>query len=155
MATLYAANSADGAFSETIFHNVPVRGPDRMILVSWLKTIVLSELACKRDLSLVQLHGYGLRRLGLSRDELIEAQPDQYDRTTAWARVLHGWSEKIDGLVWVSRQHDTSHSLVLFGDRVSREDLLVTEVPVPLSPDRGLEMVQRAADQAGITIVLQ
>lgn len=151
--TLYGSSSLDGALSETVFHDLPIRGPGRAILRSSLKTMLVSVLAPVRDLKLVQLHGYGLRRLEISRAQLIESGSDEYTRTLGWARALHGCGERIDGLVWVSRQHDTSLALVLFGDRVPRPDLEVIEAPLPLYRGDGLEAVQRAAEQAGITLL--
>lgn len=142
----------DGALSETVFHRVPIRGTDRSIPRSFLKTMLVSVLAPTRDLKLVQLHGYGLRRLEISRAELIETGADRYEQTTRWARALHACGDQIDGLVWVSRQHDTSLALVLFGDRVKRADLEVIDPPLPLYLNAGFVEVQRAAEQAGITV---
>jgi len=114
---------------------------------------MISVLAPRHDLKLVQLHGFGLRRLKLSRTDLIESDSSQYERTAAWARALHGWNEEVHGLIWVSRQHDTSLALVLFGDRVSRGDLEVIKAPLPLAKGVGLKKVIRAAELAGITIL--
>ncbi|HET9212293.1 MAG TPA: RES family NAD+ phosphorylase [Thermoanaerobaculia bacterium] len=151
--TLYGSSCLEGALAETVFHGVPIRGRGRYLRSSVLKTYLVSVVMPRRDLRLVQLHGFGLRRLGLSRSELIDSDPSQYERTVRWAAALYAWSQEIDGLVWVSRQYDTSRSLVLFGDRVRREDLEVAEVPLPLGKGIGLKKVQRAAEQAGIAIL--
>lgn len=150
--TVYGSSSLDGALSETVFHDLPIRGPGRSVLRSSLKTMLVSVLAPLRDLKLVQLHGYGFRRLEISRAELIESDA-QYSQTVGWARALHACESRIDGLVWVSRQHDTSLALVLFGDRVKRADLEVVDPPLPLYLGPGFDEVQRAAEQAGITVV--
>ena len=42
--TLYGSDTIDGAFSETIFHDVPASGPKRAIWRSWLKPMLLSVL---------------------------------------------------------------------------------------------------------------
>jgi hypothetical protein len=115
--------------------------------------MVLSTLASERELHLAQLYGHGLRRLEIARTELIETDSDQYDRTVPWAAALHASDPAVDGLVWVSRQHDDAYAMVLFGDRVARQDLRVVEPPLPLDLDAGFEEVRRAAEQAGITIV--
>jgi len=60
---LYAADDLDGCLSETIFHNVPVSGADKRVARFSLEEMVVSTLACERDLKLVQLFGFGLRRL--------------------------------------------------------------------------------------------
>jgi len=151
--TLYGAGSLDGALSETVFHSVPVRGSERRVRAATLAPLVISSLLVQRDLRLAQLHGYGLRRLGTTRSILIECEADGYSETVRWAAVLHQAPHRVDGLVWVSRQHDTSLALVLFGDRVEREDLLVCKPTLPLAFGAGLERVRSAAEAADITLV--
>lgn len=150
--TLYAAEDLEGAFSETIFHNVPVRGPGKRIRKIELRPLVVSTLVCRRDLKLAQLFGFGLRRLGITRLKLIEASKSQYPRTAAWAQALHGCGERVDGLVWVSRQNDGTRSVVLFGDRVSESDLESIGELLPLKDGPGYEAVLNAANRAGILI---
>lgn len=116
--------------------------------------MLVSTIAPRRDLTLIQLHGHGLSRLGVSRAELIETKAEQYGRTASWAASLHRRLGKADGLVWVSRKFDTSFALVLFGDRVARSDLEVIDSPLPLFLGSGYAEVQRVAELAGITILL-
>jgi hypothetical protein len=149
---LYCADSAYGAISETVFHDVPVRGPGRAVSRARLLPMLISTLAPRKTLILAQLHGFGLRRLQVSRAELIESEADQYERTAAWARALHTCRTDLHGLVWMSRQHDPSRALMLFGDRLLREDLEIAEAPLPLYNGSGLERLQIAADLADIAI---
>jgi hypothetical protein len=149
----YAAEDPDGALAETVFHDVPARGPRKRIRKSSLKPLVLSTVTCSRDLKLAQLFGFGLRRLGITRRELIEARGQQYPRTAAWARALHAGGERIDGLVWVSRQNDGARSVVLFGDRVPSGILRSVGVSLPLQDGPGFDLVRSAADRAGILIL--
>jgi hypothetical protein len=151
--TLYGASSLDGCLAETVFHQVPVRGPEKLIRRLSLRPMLVSTIAARRDLTLIQLHGHGLTRLGVSHAELIDAEARRYSRTAAWAAALHARMDGADGLVWVSRKHDTSFALVLFGDRVVRGDLEVVDPPLPLFLGPGYAEVQRVADQAGITIL--
>jgi len=150
--TLYAAEDLEGALSETIFHNIPVRGPEKRIGRFSLHSIVASTLARDRDLTLAQLFGLGLHGLGISRQELIETEDDQYPYTVAWARALHGCDERLDGLVWVSRQNDGIRSLMLFGDRVANSHLRVVGPALPLDAGAGYDEVSRMAEQARILI---
>lgn len=150
--TLYAAGDREGALSETVFHNVPARGEGKRVSrVSTLR-LVLSPLACRRDLLLAQLFGLGLPRLGLTREELIESEADSYPQTRSWAAALHASPGRLDGLVWVSRQNDGAQALLLFGDRVERRDLEITDPPLPLAFGRGLEELQGAAERARILV---
>jgi hypothetical protein len=151
--TLYGASNLDGSLSESVFHNVPVRGRGKAILRSGLRPMMVSTIAARRDLSLIQLHGHGLIRLGVSRAELIDTEARHYTWTVAWAAALHACLESADGLIWVSRRFDTSFALVLFGDRVLRSDLEVVDPPVPLFPDPGFAQIQSAAEAAGILII--
>jgi hypothetical protein len=150
---LYAADGLDGCLSETIFHNVPVTGADKRVARFSLEEMVVSTLTCERDLNLVQLFGFGLRRLGVSRLELIESGADEYLRTAAWARSFHASDVTIDGLIWVSRQKDDSRAMVLFGDRVARSSLRIDRHPLALYVSPGFDEVQQAAEQAGILIL--
>lgn len=150
---LYGASDAIGALSETVFHDVPVRGV-RRVPVAKLTHRVLIDLVSARELTLIDLTSHGLARLGLSRSELIESDARSYPATTAWAKALHAHPVRADGLLWVSRQHDTSRALVLFADRVAQDDLSVhpDTPPVALRTGAGLELVCEVADRAGITI---
>lgn len=112
----------------------------------------ISVLSPRRDLSLLQLHGFGLLRLGVARGELIASEAGQYARTVLWAKALHACRPDADGLVWVSRQHDRALSLMLFGDRVTAADLRVIRRPRSLETE-AFEHVERAAEAAGISIV--
>lgn len=152
VSTLYAAEDLEGAFSETVFHNVPVRGPGKRVRTAGLSPLVVSTLACHRDLKLAQLFGFGLRRLGLTRLKLIEVAKRQYPRTAAWAQALHGCGERIDGLIWVSRQNDGARSIILFGDRVPSSSLRSLAPSLPLKDGPGYEAVLNAADRAGILL---
>lgn len=150
---LYGASDVDGALSETVFHNVPVRGSKHVTHAQLVHRVVVA-LEPTRDLQLVDLTSDGLRRLELTRVELIESDARSYPDTAAWARALHNHPHHLDGLMWVSRQRDTSLALVLFGDRVKQSDLAVApgQVPLPLGSGPGLDTVAAAANRAGITI---
>lgn len=150
--TMYAADQIEGALSETAFHDIPVRGALKVMVRERLKPLGLSVLAPRRSLVLLQLHGFGLRRLEVSREELIASDAGRYPRTVLWARALHACRREADGLVWVSRQHDRSLCVVLFGDRVTRQDLRVIRRPRPLATT-AFETLERAAEAAGISIV--
>ena len=125
--TLYAADTVDGALSETVFRSVPVQGPARRVAAARLAPLRLSVLAPERDLLLAALHGHGLRRLGVTRRGLIDTEASHYRRTAAWAAALHAAPVAFDGLEWVSRQHDVSRAVVLFGDRVAAGELALRE----------------------------
>lgn len=154
ISTLYAAGTFNGAFAETIFRKVPVRG-DRRLAAETLLPLQATILQATRALRLIDLRGFGLQRLGVTRRELIDSNPDAYPVTRAWAASLYQTVEDADGMIWVARQHDTSEAILLFGTRVERGDLELLALPRPLAPDGRIEPdVLAAAEMAGIAIVL-
>jgi hypothetical protein len=151
--TAYGADDLVGAISETVFHEVPVRGPNRRILRSQVERWVWCEVAPTRDLTLVALHGAGLRRLQVTHGELIECDASDYAETVPWADALHDVDPVIDGLCWRSRQHNDSLALILFGTRVKEADLRVVRDAESLSVKPGGDVVYEFAEAADITIV--
>jgi RES domain-containing protein len=150
---LYCAEDVIGAVSETVFHDVPVRGVKQVPHAKLVHRLIV-PLISVRDLTLIDLTSPGLSRLGLSRVELIDSDPRSYPGTAEWASALHDHPAKADGLLWVSRLHDRSACVVLFGDRVAPVDLAVQDgvAPLLLGVGAGLELVSAAADRAAITI---
>lgn len=151
--TLYGADHRDGALSEAVFRGVPMVGKLRGIRRKVLESIVLSVLAAKRNLQLIDLRGHGLRRIGLQRNQLLETEADSYLCTATWAQALHRCNNAADGLIWVSRQFDTASVMVLFGDRLSSNELEVLRESISLYRGSGFDDVQQAAEEAGIAIL--
>ena len=152
--TIYGADVFEGALSESVFHDVPVRGGSRKVLAHRLRPVVRNVFAPKEPLKLVALTSRGLARLGLHRTELIDTPPDAYPFTARWASALYAHETRPHGLLWVSRQYDESYAVVLFEPRVPRDTLEVVDVPLPLGGDPGLGMVRTAAEEAGIALVV-
>lgn len=153
---MYGSDTHEGAFSETIFHNVPVRPPnpdDKMISEKHLAGRLLSTLSPQRDLTLIQLYGLSLSRIRLRRQEIIDCEADEYARTRTWALALHEAVPTAHGIIWVSRQNDASKAILLFGDRVPDADLAPVGMSIPLEFGPGLDLVREAANRAGITLV--
>jgi hypothetical protein len=152
--TLYAAGGHRGAISETVFHDVPVESAVKQVRMARFDVALLSTIAPKRDLSLVRLHGHGFQRLGASRRTLIESDAEHYPELALWGQALHDCAAQPDGLLWRSRHYDDDYACLLFGDRVARRDLEVVAPSLPLAFGRGLELVQEAAEDAGITLIV-
>jgi hypothetical protein len=151
--TIYGSNTFDGALSETVFHDVPVSGSGKAVAQSSLRPMLSSTLRPTRPLRLVQLRGFGLKKLGVMRAQMIDSEADQYPVTRAWAAALYEAVNVADGLIWMSRQHDTSEAIVLFGTRVRRHELEVAAAPRSLyPPSPGWHDVLVAAEAANITI---
>jgi hypothetical protein len=151
--TIYGAGDFSGSVSETVFHEVPVRGPNRRILRSELDRWAWSEIAPTRDLNLVALHGTGLRRVQVTHGELIECDAVHYADTVVWSVALHDARAAPDGLCWRSRQHNDSLALMLFGTRVREADLTIVRSAQSLAHKPGGDLAYEFAEAAGITIV--
>jgi hypothetical protein len=151
--TIYGAVDFPGAVSETVFHEVPVRGPNRRIPRTAVDLWVWSRVTPTRDLNLVALHGTGLRRIQVTNRELIESDAADYADTVLWAVALHDSASAPDGLCWRSRQHNDSLAVMLFGTRVAQGDLAVVRAAESLALRPGGDMVYAFAEAADITIV--
>ena len=108
---LYAAQSIEGALMETVFHEAPIPAAGAQLREADIVTTgyALSTIRIDAALSIIDLASVGLRRIGLRRAQVIDTMPSAYP---ADARVA------ACGLEWISRQHDRSRSIILFGDRV-------------------------------------
>ena len=149
--TLYAAATWEGAICETVFRDVPVRGPDRRKARAELEIRAMSLVRLTHDVSLVDLRTLGLGRLRLHRRDLIDTEADQYLRTARWAQALHHAAPDAAGLVWIARLADPA-AMVFFGDRVTEADFTVLDGPIPLGDGKGLAMVMDLANKAKILI---
>jgi RES domain len=152
--TLYGADDAPGAISETVFHDVPVNSRYKRVRMTRFEAVLLSTIAPKRDLCLARLHGHGFHRLGVSRAKLIESEADCYPQLASWGQALHDCPVDADGLLWRSRHYDDSYACVLFGDRVGRRELDVVAPPLPLALGRGRELVEELTEDAQITLIV-
>lgn len=122
---LYAAATAEAAISETILHDVPLNGG--RIDVDLVQSKILSPVVSTRDLRLLSLHGHGFRRIGAAAEQVTRTPPSRYAETVPWAEAAH--AAGFDGIVWMSRHHDTSEAYVFFGGAASPGDFAVHSDP--------------------------
>lgn len=82
--------------------------------------------------------------------KLITSPSRNYPLTARWAEALHHQCADADGLLWMSRQRDRDHALLLFGDR-SAGVLSGSRVGAPLARNPTLrDAVLASALRAGI-----
>jgi hypothetical protein len=147
---LYGGSTLDCAIFETVFHEVPIDAPDKFVDLDDFAQRGHGELIPKRELTLVDLTSEGLHRLKVPKEELIASASRDYPDTAAWAQALHQQFPDVDGLLWMSRQRDRDHALVLFGDRMDGV-LSGRRVGGPLARNAALrDAVLAAALRAGI-----
>jgi hypothetical protein len=116
--TLYAGTTLACALMESVFHDVPYTAGLKTFDKAKLTGQVHSTIETRSDLTLVDLTTVALRRLGVTRPQLIETEKDRYPQTRLWAEALHREFPDAQGLTWVSRQDDTARACIIFGDRI-------------------------------------
>lgn len=147
---LYGGATLDCAIFETVFHDVPIAAVDKFVDLAEFAQRGHGELTPGRDLKLVDLTSEGLHRLKVPKDELIASPARDYPDTALWAQALHRQFAEVDGLLWMSRQRDRDHALLLFGDRVGGA-LSGSRMGGPLARNSALrDAVLQVALRAGI-----
>ena len=151
---LYAADSIEGALMETVFHEAPTPSAGAQLRCSEIaaKALVLSEVRATAVLRLVDLTSTGLRRIGLSRPQVTDIDTDAgaYPDTRALARHLHAACPSTHGLQWSSRQFDRSRAVMLFGDRIGPDCLVVKMPPRSLLDDDTEQRIMDLIDALGM-----
>jgi hypothetical protein len=141
--TIYAGTTLDCALMETVFHDVPfVAGPKMLSKTTHIAGKVYSQFTLSRNLELIDLSAIPLRKLGISRKDLIECDGTQYPQTRAWAVALHEQFPNAEGLTWTSRQADPARALILFGDRVANSVFGVMASPTSLLLSDGSAVIE-------------
>jgi hypothetical protein len=152
--TAYGAHDQETAIAETILRGVSAlnRGsPRRRLFRLELDGLDMARLRAEKPLRLVRLHGLGLTRLNLLREHLIDSPESEYYYTAAWAQTLYRHRSRPHGLVWTSRQNDTSRAFMLWGGtRVRPEWLQMEGDPVALDREPGLDLIRQVCADAGV-----
>lgn len=107
---LYAAETVDAAIGETILRDVPIEGG--AVPLETVEDRVLSQIQVDRPLRLLQLHGNGFRQIKARPEDVTLTSPRLYPETVAWGQTAH--DAGLDGIVWMSRHHNSSRAYVLF-----------------------------------------
>lgn len=116
--TMYAGTTFDSSLMETVFHDVPHTAELKTIEKSKFSNQQYSQLTVQHDLNLVDLSSVALRKLGLTRSQLIDTEKDRYPWTRKWAEAIHHQCPAAQGITWVSRQDDRARVFMFFGDRL-------------------------------------
>lgn len=122
--TIYAAATPRAAIAEVVLHDVPT--PSSGHIHDWGKTeagpLHLSEIQLA-PLKLANLTTTGLRAAGLVVADIFDCEADEYQTTRQWA--VHIWKTLPDaqGMRWMSVRENTAEVIMLFGDRLSPNDI--------------------------------
>lgn len=148
---LYAADSVAGSYTETVFRSIGQQSC-MQVPARRMRQYSYSLLSAGKELRLAHLGGDALARLRLTRAALLEPGPGSYAGTVRWAQAIHAAYPKLHGLAWISRQHDASVCLMLFGDRVAPQDLQVLST-TRLADAAGAALTDRVAMRLGIAVM--
>lgn len=110
---LYMSNGEAGAFAETFLRD---RARIRLVSREEVAKRRISEIATRRELRFMTLHGSGLARVGA--DSGVASGPYRISRT--WARALWKHEDQVDGIQYRARHDDEFLSVALF-DRAQNE----------------------------------
>jgi len=152
--TLYASTTLDGALMETVFHDVSHAVGFKPFVREKLTTLVHSTIQIEHTLQVVDLSSVALRKLGITRRQLIDTDKDQYPATRQWAAAIHQQCPQAQGLCWVSRQDDSARALMLFGDRIPSAVLRQQDDSRSLLDDGSTyDAILNLASRIGVVIV--
>ncbi len=152
--TLYGGTTMECALMETVFHDVPHTAGFKSFDKGKLVDHVHSTVQIEQQLQVVDLASVPLRKLGVTRKQLIDTEKDQYPATRKWAEAIHRQCPQAQGLSWVSRQDDSARAVVLFGDRIHDGALRPNGNSRSLLDDGGTyDVVLDLADRIGVNIV--
>lgn len=146
---LYAASRPEAALAEVLVH-IDARGVLRADGTGDLPHRALSSLRVARTVRVVAFCGLDLHRFPLRHAQLAESGKSDYPRTRAWALAIRRRARRAQGMAWVSRQDNTSLSLVFWEDRMKPGDLEPQGRPTPLAGRRGAQMVGAVLRRLGV-----
>ncbi|WP_025159179.1 RES family NAD+ phosphorylase [Leifsonia aquatica] len=110
---LYAAETWQAAIAESLLHDVPVTGGQ--LTASAYTNRRMSRLKTTRGLRLASFMGLGLRKLGVTADQVTTTPAAEYERTVLWAEAAH--QAGYDGVVYMSNKCNSDRACAFFGDR--------------------------------------
>lgn len=151
--TAYGAKSEDIALAETVLRRTATVG-DRVLHVTELSGLGLVVVRFRHDLELVQLNGLGLRKLKLSRADMIDTGAEAYPLTAEVAQILYDAQPSAHGIIWTSHQCDDGPAFILWGTRLDPGAAEILSGPVALSSAPGIRLVARAAEACGVLLEL-
>lgn len=145
--TSYAATTLDGAAFETVFRGIPNKY--QAVPRQSLDDRMISVVQPKRALLLVPIFTPELKAWSLDQAEVLAPRSDTYTFCRALAHQCWCDNPMADGLIWASVQDSAAHAMLLFGDRLSGDDLTVVSSRCVRTDPTALDDLENAASRAG------
>lgn len=117
--TLYAATTIEVALMETALRDAPIPSRGYILRERDVAPLRATGVELESRLLVIDFRAVALRKLGLTRAEVIDSGPDAYPQTRALAAWAHRCAPAAQGILWMSRQDDRDEALILFGDRIA------------------------------------
>lgn len=150
--TSYAASSLECAIFESIFHDIEPNATFKSVPFSKIELLDYSILELDRDLPLASLFVPDLMSWSIARNQLIDTPRSLYARTRLWSVPIHEASQRPHGMVWTSRAFDQEKAMILFGTRVTSQDIKVVSTVKVTTDERCYRTVQQQSARANILI---
>ena len=149
VASLYAGDSVKAALMETVFHEVSVPSSKAILAQHAIsaRRWVITRIEATQSLALVDLTSPGLRRIGLSRSDLIDTNATSYSTTQKFARDLYMHFPNAQGIRWVSRLYDEGVCIVLWEDRIPSQILVQSSTAVSVLTEPTMSEILDLVDQ--------
>ncbi|MRT04156.1 RES family NAD+ phosphorylase [Ewingella americana] len=153
IATLYGAESCAVAVMETFFHDLPTSSQGAPFDLANLDGLVHSIIKAKTDLYLADLNPRTLRKMGVSRADLLDSSADHYIFTREYSLAIHRQYPDAHGLMWSSKQHGGT-AMMLFGDRILVRHLQAEiESASVAQSEKVIETIEVLADELGLVLL--
>ena len=155
--TLYAATTPAVALMETVLHDAPWPS-DGYILTLPPREQELRRMSCLvnvKPLLLADFSALGLRRLGIKKARVIEADKTHYPYSRTIAQWLYANRTDLQGILWSSRQDDRGQTCVLFEPRLRSATLHVWQEGENIGEAHILDELVELLDVLGAGLIFE
>ena len=154
--TLYAGSTLDVALMETVWHDAPTPSNGfHLVLKEATEPRRVGSLKPSAALHLVDLTAVGLRRLGLSRSDVIDSGQANHQITRQLSAWLYENKPDAQGICWISRQNDEGRAMVLFEPRLGSVKLAVDNEDEIFTDGPHLDVLLTLAERMGASVIVR
>jgi hypothetical protein len=154
--TLYAGTTVEVALMETVLHDAPAHSAGFVLtLDARTERRRVAQLLPVADLQFADLSTLGLRRLGLTRADVIDCDKSGYPATRQLAHWVYASCPGAQGIVWTSRQDDNGQAIILFEPRLAPVTLDLLQVDEPFTTGSHHAALVNLAERLGAALIVE